>query len=181
MVEPLELGAHVDAQLGIQVGKGLIQQQQLGTGSHGTGNGHALLLAAGKLCGIAVLVLLDAHHAQGVHDPLVDLRLGHLLDLQAKGDVVIGGHVRPQGVGLEHQVQSTFAGLGIVGVVGVDHLHTVDGHDAVLGLLQSGDHPQRGGLAAAGGTQQRHEVAILDGEVDVPQDMVVTIELINML
>ena len=87
----------------------------------------------------------------------------------------------PQGVGLEHQVQSALAGLGIIGVVSVDHLHAVDGHDAVLGLFQTGDHTQSGGLAAAGGPQQGHEVAILDSQIDVPQDMIASIKFINML
>jgi hypothetical protein len=106
--------------------------------------------------------------------------VAHLLDLQAEGDVVVHRHVGPQGVGLEHQVQPALAGLGVVGVVGVDHLHAVDGHDAVLGLLQAGDHTQRGGLAAAGGAQQGHEVAVLNGEVDVAQNVVAAIEFINI-
>ena len=87
------------------------------------------------------------------------------------------GHVRPEGVGLEHQVQSPLAGLGIIGQVRVDHFHAVDGHDAALGLFQARHHAQGGGLAAAGGSQQGHEVAILDHQVDVAQNMVVAVKL----
>ena len=52
---------------------------------------------------------------------------------------------------------------------------------AVLRLLQTGYNTQRGGFAAAGRTEQRHEVAVLDGEVNVLQDVVFAIVFINML
>ena len=181
LMEALQLGTHINAQLGVQVGQRLVKQQQLGAGGYGTGDGHPLLLAAGKLRGIAVLVHVNTHHPQGVHHPAVDLRLAHLLDLQAEGDVVVDRHVGPQGVGLEHQIQPPLAGLGVIGVIRVDHLHAVNGHGAVLGLFQSGNHTQRGGLAAAGGPQQGHEVAVLNGEVDVPQDVVAAVKFINVL
>ena len=87
----------------------------------------------------------------------------------------------PQGVGLEHQVQSTLAGLGIVGQIRIDHLHAVNGHDAVLGLLQAGHHTKGGGLAAAGGAQQGHKVAVLNGQVQIPQDVIFAVVLVNML
>ncbi len=180
-MEALQLRPHVDTELGVQVGQRLIQQQQLGTGGHSAGDGHTLLLAAGQLGGIAVLVHVNTHHPQGVHDPAVDLRLVHFLDLQAESDVVVDRHVGPQGVGLEHQVQSALAGLGVIGIIRVDHLHAVNGHDAVLRLFQTGDHAKGGGLAAAGGPQQGHEVAVLNGEVDVPQDVVGTVKFINVL
>ena len=86
----------------------------------------------------------------------------------------------PQGVGLEHQVQAALAGFGIIGQIRIDHLHTVNGHNAVLGLLQTGDYAQRGGLTAAGGAQKGHEIAIFDGKVQIPQDMVITIKFVNM-
>ncbi len=35
------------------------------------------------------------------------------------------------------------------------------------GHFQPGDHAQHGGLAAAAGPEQRHQLAFLDGEIDV--------------
>ena len=37
----------------------------------------------------------------------------------------------------------------------------------LVGYSNPGDHPQRGGLAAAGGAQQRHHLAVVDVEIDV--------------
>ena len=63
-VQPLELGAHLHAQLGVQVGKGLVHKQDLRSRGQGAGDGHALLLAAAELRGIALFKLPDAQHLQ---------------------------------------------------------------------------------------------------------------------
>ena len=180
-MDALQLRAHIHTKPGVQVGQGLVQKQEFGVGGHGAGNGHALLLAAGQLVGIAVHILLDAHHPEGILDAALDLLLRQLLDLQAEGDVLPHSHVGPEGVGLEHQVQPAFAGFCVIGQIRVDHLHAVDGHDAALWLFQAGDDAQRGGLAAAGRAQQGHEVAVLNDQVDVAQNVVIPIKLVDML
>src|SRR5690606_19234341 len=48
----------------------------------------------------------------------------------------------------------------------VDDL-AADGEGARGDLLQAGDHPQRGRLAASGRTDEHHELAVLDLEVEV--------------
>ena len=180
LVEALELRPHVDAQPGVQVGQGLVQQQELGAGGDGPGDGHPLLLASGELVGIAAPVLLDPHGPEGPHDRLLDLLLLHLLDLETEGYVLKHRHVGPQGVALEHQVQSPFAGRFEESLVRIDDHLVVDGHGAVLGLFQPGDDSKRGGFAAAGGPQQGHKVPVLDGQIDVPQDVVLSIKLIDV-
>ena len=175
------LRAHVDAQARVEVGQRLVQQQQLRVRRHRARDGHTLLLAAGQLVGIAFFVFGDAHHPQGVLHAPIDLVPGQLLDLQAEGDVVVDRHVRPQRVGLEHQVQPALAGLQIEGLRGVDGRPAVDQHHATLRALQAGDHAQRGRLAAARRPQQRHEVAVLDGQRQILQHMVVAIVFVDAL
>ena len=87
----------------------------------------------------------------------------------------------PQGIGLEHQVQIPLGRRRVVRLGGVDDLLAVHIDEAILGLFQAGHHTQRGGLAAAGGAQQRHEVAVLDGQVQVFQHVVLAVEFIDML
>ena len=48
-LQQLELGAHLDAQLGVEVGQRLVEQQHLGLDHDGAGERDALLLAAGEL------------------------------------------------------------------------------------------------------------------------------------
>ena len=86
----------------------------------------------------------------------------------------------PEGVALEHQVQPPLAGSLVESLVRVDDHPIVDGHGAVLGLFQPGDDSKRGGFAAAGGPQQRHEVAVLDGQVHIPEDVVLSVKLIDV-
>ncbi len=38
---------------------------------------------------------------------------------------------------------------------------------ALGGVLEAGDHPQRRGLAASGRAEERVELAVMDGEVEV--------------
>ena len=160
--------------------QGLVQQQELGAGGDGAGDGHPLLLTAGELVGIAAPILLDPHGLEGPHDRLFDLILLHLLDLQAEGHVLEHRHVGPEGVALEDQVEAPLAGGFIESLVRVDDHLVVDGHGAVLGLLQPGDDPKRGGLAAAGGAQQRHEIPVLYGQIDVPEDVILAVKFIDV-
>ena len=93
-----------------------------------------------------------------------DLR--HALLAQAVGDVLGDGHVREQGVRLEHGVD--------VALVRRDALHVLaaDADEALVGLLEAGEHAQRRGLAAAAtgraatGTRpaRTYEVELVDGD-----------------
>ena len=180
-VQALQLGTHIYAELCVKVGQRLVHQQQMRLGSDSTGDCNALLLAAGQLGRITVNVLTDLHAGECVLDAAVYLCLGQLLDVEAEGDVLADGHVRPQSVGLEHEVEVALARGSEVSLGSVYDLLAVHEDGAVLRLLQTGYNAQGGGLAAAGRAEQGHEVAVLDGEVDVLQDVVFAVVFINML
>jgi hypothetical protein len=107
----------------------------------------------------AVSGQLDA--LQGLVDGLRHLRLRQALLAQAVADVLRHCQVRKDGVALEHHV-----GRPLVGRHG-RHGLAVD-EDLALGReLEAGEHAQQGGLAAAGGTEQREEFAAPDLERDI--------------
>ena len=58
LVQFLDLGAHRDAQLGIEVGQRLVEQEHLRIAHDGAAHGDALALAAGELARIAVKQLV---------------------------------------------------------------------------------------------------------------------------
>ena len=62
VMQPLDLGPHVDAQLGIEVGERLVEQEQLGPAHQRAAHGDALALAARKLRGLAVEEMADLQH-----------------------------------------------------------------------------------------------------------------------
>ncbi len=76
-------------------------------------------------------------------------------------DVVADGEVGEERVGLEDGVDRALVGTR-PGQVGVADQHPPRGR-----LLEAGDHPQRGGLAAARRSQEREERPPRDVEVDV--------------
>ncbi len=83
-LDGLEFFAHGLAQLEVQGRQRLVQQQYLGVGGQGSGQGDALLLAAGQLVGLARRKALHLHQGQHLAHPLGDLRLAQYLAHRAR-------------------------------------------------------------------------------------------------
>ena len=93
-----------------------------------------------------------------MHAP-VDLVLRHLLDLQPERDVLVDGKVRIERVALEDHRDVAVAGRDVVDDA------FADPDDAARDVLEPGDHPQRGRLAAARRADEHHELAVVDVEL----------------
>jgi hypothetical protein len=120
---------------------------------------HALLVAAAQCARFALEQMFDAQHGDHFIQPLVDLRLRHPLRFQRERDVLPHSHLRVERKELEHKGDVALAG----GEPG--HILAVDVNPSLGHSFQPGNHPQRGGLAAARRPEQRHELAAADGEV----------------
>ena len=75
LVQLLDLGAHLHAQLGVEVGQRLVEQEHLRVAHDGAAHGDALALAAGELARIAVEQRVEAEDLGGALDPLRRSRL----------------------------------------------------------------------------------------------------------
>ena len=164
LVQSDELGAHLGAQLGVEVGERLVHEEDLGLLDHGAGKGHALALASRELRGLSVKVLLEADDVGELLDAPVSLRLGDLGVDEAELHVLSNGHGGVEGVVLEDHGDVALAGLGVV------HADAVDEEVAGADFLQAGNHAQRRCLAAAGRANEHGEATVLDGEVHVLYD-----------
>jgi hypothetical protein len=71
----LDLGAHLHAQLGVEVGQRLVEQEHLRVAHDGAAHGDALALAAGELARLAVEQRREAEDLGGLGDARVDLGL----------------------------------------------------------------------------------------------------------
>ena len=78
------------AQLGVEIGQRLVEQQYVGFDHQGACQGHALLLSARQFARQAVRQALESHQAQDLRELGGDLRLRELAHSQPKRDVV--GH-----------------------------------------------------------------------------------------
>ncbi len=96
------VGAGLHAQFGVEVGERLVEEKHLRLADDGAAEGHALALAAGELARLALEHVGQAEHfGRFLHAP-VDFGPGNAAQLEAEGHVVVHGHVRVEGVGLEH-------------------------------------------------------------------------------
>jgi hypothetical protein len=159
-----DLGAHRHAQLGVQVGQRLVEQEQLGFAHDGTADRHPLALAARELRGLALQQFAQAQQRGGGGHLGLDLRLGHPDVLQAEGHVVVHRHVRVQRIRLEHHRAAAVRRRHGV------HALPVDADLAGGRRLQAGDHPQQRRLAAARGADEDHELTVVHRQVDAVQD-----------
>ena len=89
--------------LGIERGRGLIEEHDLGVHGQGACDRDALLLATGELRRVLFRLAFDAHALQELHRKLLGILLPHLADLQrAEGDILEDRLVRKEVEGLEH-------------------------------------------------------------------------------
>ena len=97
-VQLLQLDAGLATELGVQVGQGLVEQEDLGAAHDRPSKRHPLALAAGQGARLSLEEVVESEDARGVAHSLVDLLLLHVLHLQREGHVVVDRHVRVQGV-----------------------------------------------------------------------------------
>ena len=155
-LELLDDGAHLHAQLGVQVGERLVHQQHARLDDERTRQRNALLLAAGELAGLAGGQRRNLHQLQRLLHAAVDLLLVHLARLEAVGHVLLDGQVRKDRVILEHHADVALVRGHIVDAVFAKvEIAALDG-------VKAGDHAQQRGLAAAGRSQQGEELALFN-------------------
>ena len=159
----------------INGGKRLVQQEQLRIRCKRSGKCHTLTLTAGKLTGITSFQSTQTDQINQLHNTAVNGFAVGFLDLQAKGNVVIHGHVPEQCVILEHKADATLACRDIV-----DHF-PVDLDLAAVRMFQTSDHPQDGCLAASAGTQETDQLSLFNAKADIIGRLVIAETLLNMV
>ena len=105
LVEGLELVAQLDAQLRVEVGERLVEQEEPRLEDDAARDGDALLLAAGHLGREFGGVALEVDEPQRGVDPLRHLGLADAAELEPEGDVLAHGEVREQRVVLEDHAE----------------------------------------------------------------------------
>ena len=131
----------------IEVGKRLVQKQDVGKFNYGSGDGDTLLLPAGHLAGLAVQQVVYLDQFRGHLHTLLHLLLGEpvlaLEVLEGEHDVLPDGHVGIESIVLEHQAYASVLGrqFGDIVVAEIDA--------AFRRRLQAADEVQGSALTAA--------------------------------
>ncbi len=155
-----DLGAGLDAQLGVEVGQRFVHQEDLGLADDGAPHRHPLALPARQLGGLAIEVVGDIEDRRRLADASHPLLLLDALDLEMEADVLGDGHVRVERVRLEHHRDVAVAGRQ------VGDFAIADEHGSFVDRLEPGEHPERGRLAAPGRADQHQELTVGDLEVE---------------
>jgi hypothetical protein len=164
LVQPADLEAHVAPEIRVEVRQGLVQEQDVRARGEGAREGHALLLAAGKLGGVALRIVAEARGLQHRVGAALALLGAHFLHLESVRDVLLHGHVRPDRVALENHPHVAPLGRNDC-ARGGDRLPS-HADLAAVGLEEACDHPKRRRLPQPEGPEQAHELAALDRDVD---------------
>ena len=174
LVEPGDLGTRLDAQLGVEVGERFVHEEDRRLAHDGAPEGDALALATRELLRLAVEELLELDGLSRLVDPALDLGLGDLAQLQAEREVLADRHVRVERVALEDHRDVAVLGRDVVDDA------VADPQRAVADLLEARDHPQAGGLPAARWSDEDHELAVTDLEVEVLHGVEIAVDLVDV-
>ncbi len=164
-MEFADLDAHLHAQRRVEVGERFVEQEGRRLAHDGAADRDALALTARELTGLAFEIVGEVEDPRGLLHFLLDdvgALSGHL---EREGDVVAHAHMRIERIGLEHHRQPPLRRADLRHVLAVDE-HLARGH-----ILQSRDETQKRGLAAARGTDEDGELAVLDVEIDAVDDI----------
>jgi hypothetical protein len=97
-VQIRKFGAHLNTELGVEVGKGLIKKEYLGITDYSPSYGDTLALAARKSLGLAVQEFLNVQNTGRFVDTAFNFVFGDFLDTETEGHVIKHGHVVIQGI-----------------------------------------------------------------------------------
>jgi hypothetical protein len=156
-----DLGAHLDAELGVEIRERLVHQERLWLADDRAAHRDALSLAARERARLLLQDLGEAERPRRPSHAALDLRLLDPAHLQRERHVVVGRHM-----GIERIVLEDHRDVPVLGWQRV-HNRAADPDRPRGDHLQPGDHPQRRRLAAAGRADEDHELPVGDREVEV--------------
>ena len=163
-----ELVLHVAADQRVERRERLVEEQDLRFHAQSPGQAHPLLHAAGELLGEVVGPVAQAYHRQHLQSPLVAVRFGRALYLEAEGDVVDHFAVGEQTEVLEHHRQALPPQFPQLLIVQVADRRAVDLHGPAGRLDQPGQASDQSRLARAGEAHDDEGLSPLHREGRVP-------------
>ena len=148
----------------------LVEEQDLRFHRQRAGDGHALLLPAGELCGLSVDVGRHADLGQVLHGDLLGLAAAALQNGHLSGDAVVQRrHVVNKIEALKNHADLG-AVLGKIKVAARDVLAVVEDLPGGRGF-QHIDAAQHRALAGAGGADDAQHLALFHAQADVTQNL----------
>ena len=176
LLQVLHLDLHLLAQLQVEGGHGLVEEQHVGLQHDRAGEGHALLLAARDLVDPPLAETGEADHLERSRHPLARSRPRAWPRIsRPKATLPCDRPVRKERVVLEDGVDRPLVGRAS------RHVPARDEEAPFVGRFEPGEQPQERRLAAARGTEERQELAGLHLERHAVERDHVAVRLANAL
>ncbi len=165
---------HFVDQLRVQRRGDFVAQQHLGRHRQCAGNRHALLLATGQAIREGVELLAQPDALQHLSRQLCRFGLGHLLhDLRGEHHVLAHAQMREQVELLKHHADLLTQGAQI-GACGVQ-IFAIDLDHTIVDRLQAVERAQQGAFARAAATNDCHDLALFDRQIDAFEYVMIAI------
>ncbi len=158
-----DLGAHLDAKLGIEIRERFIQHEAAWAHHEGAGKRDTLLLPAGELIDFAIAETVHLDHGEGLLDAFLDLSLLDAPFFKAEGDILEDIEMGPEGVALEHHGCLPLVRRDLADVI------TVEQDFALFRKMKTGNGTEQSGLTAAAGPEQEKEFTGSDVDIELVQ------------
>ena len=153
--------------LGIEQGRGFVQDQVAGPEGHGSGDGHPLLFPARQMVGGGVSVGFEVELPEGFIHPAVHLRRWDGQVFQPEGDFALHGRGHQLIVRVLEDHADALADLEAV--LGIVDGESVDQHLSGLRQVQTVETAGQGGLARAVGADDGQAFPRADVQVYIAQ------------
>src|SRR5262249_39494380 len=161
------LPAYRIAGRGVSAAEGRVEEGQARLEDEGAAEGEALHLSAAQRGAGSLAEPAEPDQVEDAGDLVANHRARGAAELKRVGHVLEHRHVRPYRVRLEDHAEVA-AGWGREEAAARRGGHAgAGGGRAPRGMLEPGDQPEGGGLAAAARSEKGENLAALDGQADV--------------
>jgi hypothetical protein len=161
VMEPEELAAQPGTRLWVQMGKGLIKEEDFGPTHDRTAYSHPLALAAGKCRRLPVQNAGEAKQFRDLSHAPVRLGFGTFAQTQTESQVLIDGEM-----GIERRLLKHHRHTSVFGRASIHRL-VVEGNAAARRVLETRDQAQSGRFATARRPDEDEGFMVLDREADI--------------
>ncbi len=161
LVEFGEQSHHLGPVLRVEVTRGLVGEDELGTEDHSAGDGYALLLSAGELVGKVLGTMADVHALHHLLHLLLALTLRNAEIGERQFDVLLYVELVDEVKALEDETYLAFADGRALVLVETRYLFVAKPVLARRGVVEESEDVEERGLATAGGTHDGDELAVL--------------------
>ena len=167
LIELLEDLHNLLAGFGVQCAGGFVRQQHLGVVHNRSGNGHTLALTAGKLGGLKVDPVAQAHSLQSFSGDFLALFAAHTCIEQGQCHIVQGGLPGQQVKALKHKANAVQPHIGKFGIAALGNVLSLQKILSGGGTVQTADNIHQCGFAGTRWSHDGHIFPLVHGKGDV--------------